>query len=293
MSHPRGTDLMWADAAHGLQLRVGTRGHAVPNRITAQLLQHFPQGLTLDPAADLLELERHQRWTVLNEEQGWEQAERQVTVTRAACTGERRHRRRRCTEQHRQVMSDQLVRVGEAQRARANNRELRRFIIALGLAHGPLANARRGWLLPSERPGTVQKFAGEADFLEVDRRRAVTKGWGGGAINADVVGTQWRREGDDNPAVPDPGESGMWTVGYVHPTREVYAHWLGEQVPEEIWLMGSGIGPEILTRLRQLQRGMREPNSLMRVVRAVDLAPYVDGTSRCPPDSNLVSRGVL
>ncbi|WP_158889003.1 hypothetical protein [Amycolatopsis anabasis] len=277
MSHPHGPDLTWAHTARGLQLRLDASVHSVPREITHQLLRRFSRGLSPTPDADLLELERHQREVILDAERDWEQTEQRFIDARDMCPDAPRHRSRHCSAEHRQARTEHRASTETLHRARVDNRQLRRFIVSLGVESGPLGAAREGWLLPAERPGMVSAVWPSAeDFVRADARRAVSAGWGAGAINAEIVGAEWRREGDDDPTVSADASSGAWTIGYIQATQELYAHRLCAHRPEEVWLLANSAPPSILRRLHQLQRRIREPNSLIRVVRAIELSRDID-----------------
>ncbi|WP_158892574.1 hypothetical protein [Amycolatopsis anabasis] len=264
-------------AVDGLHVRVDVRAYAVPQRTATQLFALFHDGLSTDPAADLLELERAQRVRVCAREIEIRHAERAVAAARTAVLDARGRRRRRERAALRTAVIAHRRAARAFERARLDNRVLRRFIMGLPVVSGDLNAARRGWLTGTARPGLADIFFSEQDFLAADPRRAVTTGWGGTAIGGFEYGQQWRRDGDDDPDVPDPAFSGPWTVAFIEQTRELYAHrrWC-THLPEEIWLLATGIGPSILPRLRQLQRLMRDPNSLMLVVRAVEHHAHFD-----------------
>jgi hypothetical protein len=260
----------WAYSSRRLQLRVDDHVHPVPRDIADDLIVFLCADLTEHADADLVELERNYRLTALNCELYWQVARSTTAADPRALDRRSPWCRNKTADARRQQLRRQADILHEARRKAL---QLRTFVLNLNVTGGTLGTASRGWARVSDRPASVSStWTDTASFVGHDPRRGLTSSTTAGAVDAAPLGFQWRRDGDDDPTVQDVGFSGTWTVGYVHATRELYAHRTSPHRPEEVWLLAAGVPPAYIPRVRQLHRQAAEPNSLIRLARAAEVA---------------------
>jgi hypothetical protein len=274
----------WAYSSRRLQLRVDDHVHSVPRDIADDVLVFFRAGLTEYADADLVELERRYRLIVPNGELYWQVARSTAGADPRALDRRSPWRRYKSAEARRQQLRRQADVLHEARR---KTLLLRRFVLNLNVTGGTLGTASRGWARVSDRPVSVQSVWNDASsFVRHDPRRGLTRSTVAGAVDAVPLGYQWRRDGDDDPTVREVGFGGTWAVGYVRATRELYAHRTSPYLSDEVWLLAADLPPAYLSRVRQLHRQAAEPNSLIRLARAAEVAviasaaPELVATSR-------------
>ncbi|WP_329060450.1 hypothetical protein [Amycolatopsis sp. NBC_01480] len=260
----------WACSSRRLQLRADDHVHRVPRDIAADLFVFFRTGLTEHAGADLVELERHYRLIALNGELYWQ-------VARSATAADPRAPDRRSLwrqSKSADARLRQLRRQADAlHEARRKILRLRRFVLSLDVTGGALGAASRGWARASDRPVSVSSvWTDAAAFVRHDPRRGLAGSAVAGAVGAVPLGFRWRRDGDDDPSVQDVGFGGTWAVGYVQATRELYAHRTSPHRSEEVWLLAANVPSIYIPRVRQLHRRAAEPNSLIRLARAAEVA---------------------
>lgn len=236
------TQLAWRDAtANRLILETGTNRQSVPGPVCDWLLDPGAGGLSTDPAADLLRLERRLQRLAANLD---------VQRDNAAVT------------------------------IRSHVALLRQFVIDLQPPQGDLRDAAEGWQRDPRVPASVVLFVDVDQFLDADPRRATTAEWGGRTIaGIETFGLGWRRDGDDERqgyrdeedelALPGP-----WQIGHIRRSGEVYAIRRGAYLPEQVWLLGAGLHAhtEVGEALLPVMPLMRTPNSLILAASAVHAA---------------------
>jgi hypothetical protein len=261
MSYPRNPNLTWETTSVGLVLQLDTPAQAVPRVIASLLFGRFPSGLGIDPADDLLELERHLRTIELVLSQRWERIEGRAAAARASGRPSSHRWPRRPSREHRELQQDLTLSTTRVHRARQNIQYVCGFLGSIPGSPSPLAQARRGRLLPHARPGAVEAtWSGANTFVADDHRGGARTPRGSTVVEAVHIGSEWRCDGDD-PLGPGHGGSGTWTVGHIQSTDEVYAPRRSRHRPEELWLLATDTHPELVRRLHLAQGRMREPNS--------------------------------
>lgn len=279
-------DLYWKPLeGNRLALDVDGVTVEVPDEVT-RLLVDPGGGLSPHADEDLLGVEGQLRRLLVERERHLAEVDEQLTATRArideldmqARAGRRRRPRaaRREGSALARLLAEQIDRhteLVEAVRAARDGIEaVRRFVIDTEPQHGPLAQASCGWQRDPDVPAFVTVFASEQDFILVDDRRAIRGDWGGPVLDAEVFGLRWRRDGDDTDPDAEPASrAGPWQVGYLPRLGEVYALRRCHYLPEQVWLLASGLDDQADTRqvLTQLTERMAEPNSLILVARTL------------------------
>lgn len=147
---------------------------------------------------------------------------------------------------------------------------LRDFVIAAAAPDGLLAEAAVGWQRSPEPPPFVVVFDNERAFIDADPRRAARACWGTPVPSGIAFGDLWRRDGDDDVAAGLP-RTGPWRLSCLPCTGEIYASRHCDQLPERVWLLGSGFHDVngTIDMLLRLEEHMREPNSLILAAHTV------------------------
>jgi hypothetical protein len=278
-----GSAVTWAYSSRRLQLRVDDHVHRVPRDIADDMIV-FRAGLTEHADADLVALERRYRLIVLNCELYWQVARSAAGTDPRAPDRRAPWRRDKNVESRRQELRRQADVLHEARRKTLC---LRRFVLSLKVTGGALGTASRGWARMPDRPVSVSSaWQDVSSFVRHDPRRGLTGSPVAGVVDAVPLGFRWRRDGDDDPTVREVGFGGTWAVGYIHATRELYAHRTSPYRSGEVWLLAADVPPAYMSRVRQLHRQAAEPNSLIRLARAAEVAviasaaPELAATSR-------------
>jgi hypothetical protein len=303
--HTDNDGLQLLTAHNGLAGPAGAAGTTVPDDVAVILLHGPPLGQR--PGHDLLAAEGRLRQQVWARQARSDNAQVEIHATRARlqqldlAAGSRRftsrgHRRERTALQH--LLATQIAEhtraVDELRELQRGIDAIREFVIAFTEqtpADGLLIEAAAGWQRSPDVPPWVSVFDDEASFIAVDERRAVQGGWGGPILEAEMFGTNWRRDGDDtDPHAPPALRSGPWQLGYLPRLGEVYALRRCTHLPEQLWLLATvpshtsngtagavsdpapADWPEGVRRhLAELTPRMAEPNSLILAATTVHL----------------------
>lgn len=255
------------------------RSVVVPVAIDHDLIA-LDAGRTSDPADDLVRLDGRLRLrvarledytTLLQDEESATHHELLASTTRWWLS--RRRERRRLARQVRAAAAEAAAGTSALERGRRRLRALRRFVVDLDVPDGVLAEASSGWQRDPAQPVFVSRYGTEESFLRADPRRIGTIVEGEANIGADVYGTVWRRDGDDDdPYSAEPSVGGPWWLGYIPTTGEVFATRRCGYRPGLVWLIARGFTDSNQARhvLSGLMRGhMLEPNSLLHAASAV------------------------
>lgn len=252
----------------------------VPAAIAYDLTSLDAAGRTRDPADDLVRLDGWLRLRVARLEDHtsllWHEeltAQHELfDHTTRWCLSHRRERRR-LTRQVRAAAAEAAAGKSALARARRRLRALHQFVIALDVPGGVLAETSSGWQRDPAQPAYVSRYGTEESFLRADPRRIGTIAEDEANIGADVYGTAWRRDGDDDdPCSAEPSVGGPWLLGYIPATGEVFATRRCSYRPSLLWLLARGFtDPDQAHHLLTgLMRGhMLEPNSLLHAASAV------------------------
>jgi hypothetical protein len=232
---------VWHHTTDDLILEIGPQRAPVPRPVCDWLLDAGGNGLSTHPETDLLRLERRlQRLAVYFDTQ----------------------------------------RDNTAATIRTHISLLRRFVIDLRPPDGDLRDAAEGWQRDPRAPATVVLFLDVDQFLDADPRRATRGEWGGRTIaGIETFGLGWRRDGDDerqdrHGSDDDLALPGPWQLGYVRRTGDVYAIRRGLDLPQQVWLLGTGFDTQhdVCSVLFPVMPQMRTPNSLIVAANAVHIA---------------------
>lgn len=264
------TYLAWQYHGTGLELRIADRHIQLPEPVTTLLLGDGGHGLTDDPAIDLLRLEhdlraytRHLASQIADATEEIAYARDEITLASVEHGLTGRHHRKTALDQLAAAATAHSTLVDHHQTARTWINLVRGFVIDATVPDGLLAEAAAGWQRCPAVPAFVIVFDTERAFLDADPRRAVPAWWGTPVASGIDFGDLWRRDGDDDAAsLP---RSGPWRLSYLPTTGEVYATRRGSHLPEQVWLLGSGLDDRdgTIDLLLELEQHMREPNSLI------------------------------
>lgn len=273
MSAFTNTYLAWIYATDSVFLAADDRRIPIPVPVATLLLSGDTGGLTEDPARDLLLLEQDLRWETARLASQLAVAAAEVDVARQnvdeaeleiGCAG---RRVRQAAGGHLADATAEHATLGARHRGmRDAVAAVRALVRDAQVPDGWLAGAAAGWARDPEPPAWVSVFADEAAFLDGDARRSVPGWWGGSDLGGVHVGYEWRRDfDDDDPLADGLLRAGPWWVAWLPATGEIYATRRSAYLPEQVWLLGSGFTDRepALTLLRQVERHMREPNSLV------------------------------
>ncbi|UKD50905.1 hypothetical protein L3Q65_01010 (plasmid) [Amycolatopsis sp. FU40] len=266
---------------NGLGVRVGHRRDPdlLPQAIAEHLIAPSGPGTSADPAHDLIALEARFRADIAEAATGLAVAEKLVQQRRTDLAAARsrlspvvRRRRKQAEQDFAAATAQHATAATALERCRRLQRMLRDYVIGLNLRSGRLAEAARGWSRSPETPGSAIVFDSEELFLAADPRRA-DPAFGIPLLTGDDFGRQWRRDGDEDPAVA-PERSGTWTVLYLPRAGEICATRRHPHLENQVWLLGSGLFDPAAahTVLTDLETRMREPNSLILVAERVHAA---------------------
>ncbi len=273
----------WVYTGEGMAVQVGDLKVTIPDGLAEHLLDDDYIIPGDSPERDLIEFEAELRRTAFH-------ASRRVQRTKGAVARQREmiayldtelglgsgEHERRLIEHARGHAVDLLATLQEEHTVATDSLEhwqlhiaqVRDFVGALGVEHGPLAAAAAGWRRSPDRPEYVREFASEEAFVAADPRRAaetqrIT------LLDAEDFGRGWRRDpdDDDDPLGGDPELVGPWEVGYLPATGEIYGlrrGWAHRSV--QVWLLGGPMAPDAARRLlARAERHRLEPNSLLLV----------------------------
>ncbi|MBO0882395.1 MAG: hypothetical protein J2P17_19080 [Mycobacterium sp.] len=277
------TPVLWHQSATGLAIVVGEHTYAVPESITVPLIGEHGAGVSDDPATDLVHLESVLRLSAAKLQRALLIAENAVTAARgkhsSADTGHgvaARRQRRQLARQLKELCVEQNSAVEVLAEARRRVVMVRNFVAGLGVETGVLAASARGWQRDPGMPAWVLAFEDEDAFLAADPRRATTSDWGHSVTAMQSYGYGWRRDGDDDdPDADKPTLHGCWQAGYLPSTSEVAAICRADWLPDQVWLLATGVTPGAAHRvLSVVERHMLEPNSLIRLAEAVHADQY-------------------
>jgi hypothetical protein len=224
-----------------LILEIATQHVPVPDPISEWLLDPGTNGLSTDPATDLLRLERRLQRLAANLD---------------------------------------VQRDHTAATIRTHVALLRQFVIDLQPSGGALRDAAEGWQRDPRVPASVVLFVDVDQFLDADPRRATTAEWGGRTIaGIETFGLGWRRDGDDERqgdrdhddelALPGP-----WQIGHIPRSGDIYAIRRAAYLPQQVWLLGTGFDAhrDVRDVVFPVMPQMRTPNSLILAANAVHAA---------------------
>lgn len=275
----------WQHTDTGLIVQVGQRRDRLPDPISHWLVGPGGLGLSGDPAADLLRVERRLRRVIAQLTGEIATAERRITATGDPAelpNHARRRRPRRAVRELRAALDVRTELVNSRESARTMLEILRAFVIELDAPHGLLREAADGWRRRPAPPPGVVVFEDEDAILNADPRRATTGEWGGVIIaGLEQFGLTWRRDGDedaDDPTASPPDDelrhAGPWQIGYLQRTGEVYAIRRCAHLPRQVWLLGAGFDtlPSVREVLGPILPRITEPNSLILAAGTVHAA---------------------
>lgn len=269
--------MTWRHTNSGLVLTAGDRVEPVPDAVAAQLLG--PEtALTIDPGADLVDLERQLRGMARELAEEIKHAERRLTWARTAAAAApgpwwswaARRMWRSNQDELTAAMAAHDMLTGAYKTARGLQTQVRRYVMDLDLSAGLLAEAARGWHRSPDIPGSVAwTFDSEAEFLDGDARRASE--WADAVIGGDVLGHGWRRDGDDDARdCLRLDRIGPWLIGYIARTGEIYAARRSRYLSEWVWLLGTDFTPvQAYALVSDMDAVKREPNSVVAAAELV------------------------
>ncbi len=260
-----------------LVLLAGDREVTVPHPVAATLRAFVPH-LTSDPAHDLL-LAEH---TIRHQAAGQAAAVAQAADRVAAA--EKRVTRASQLQLPARVRETWAAKTQVQQETTAHNvavrahqvlterlHALRRWVVDVDMSDGWLGEAAAGWRRDPACPPWVQVFADEDVFIDGDERRGIAADWGATVLGGVQVGTEWRRDGDDeDPAVEGLLRTGTWWLTYLPVTGEICASRHNTHSSRQVWLLGRHFDPDRShVLLTGLEGRMREPNSLILAAHVV------------------------